>query len=545
MTARLLALLVIPVSSACNLPVPGDAGNLSIATRTTGGDFDLDGYIVTVDHEHEYQLPVNGQIVVEDLRQGDHLLELRGIAPNCEAAGPVSQNVEIDAGDFTRTAFDITCFATGIGVGTALEGLDLDRAFNIFVDDQQRVEVALLNAVQRVTGLTPGTYTVRLGDIAPNCHFEPASHTVVVEFRKVTPIQFTGQCVALYGAVLVRVAAGGEDLDISGYSASAGEAGMESGPGSGFVLDSVAPGTRNVQLSGVAPNCTVSGPNPKPVVVTAGKTVRDTATSDFSVTCSRYWGLALLRSGNLALATADAATLDLVRGGYGRPAWSPDGVRLAYSCGTICVADLRTGRVDTLDLVGISDVSWRPDGERIVFSEGVCEYYGYYCTFIGLAMTTPNGQGRVRIPLPARVMWASTPAWSPDGTRIAFGCRLDMVTEEKICVVRPDGTEFRVLTTGPGYDFSPAWNPDGSRIAFATTRFGEHEIVVMDAASAAVSRLNPAARGTHPAWTPDGSRILYSSLVTSRPGLTLVKADGSGAVQLTATPGDGPAAWRP
>jgi hypothetical protein len=537
--------LLIAVLSACNLPVPGDAGNLSIATRTTGGDFDLDGYIVIVDGEHEYPAPANGQIVVEDLRDGDHVVELRGIAANCEAEGPVSREVEVDAGDFTRTVFDVHCYVTGITVATAVDGLDLDRAFNIFVDDQEREEVALLNAVQKVTRLAPGTHAVRLGDIASNCHLDPASHTVVVKPHTVTPVQFTGKCVALFGSVLVRVNTSGEDRDLSGYAAAVSGAGMVRGSGSGFVLDSVAPGTRDVQLSAVAPNCTVSGPNPKPVVVTAGRAVRDTVISEFDVICSRLWGLALIRSGSLALATADATTLDILPGGAGRPAWSPDGVRLAYPCGTICVADLETGQVDRLNYIASSDVSWRPDGERIVFGEGVCDYYGYYCTSIGLAMTSPSGQGRTPIPLPARVTWVSSPAWSPDGSRIAFGCRVDTVVEDKICVVRPDGTDFRQLTTGPGNDFSPAWNPDGLRIAFMTTRFGDPEIVVMDAAGTAVTRLNPAALGTHPAWTPDGSRILYRSGLTGRPGLTLVNADGSGAVQLTATSGDGPAAWRP
>ena len=546
MTPRIQSLLVILAFSTCNLAVPGDAGDLLVQARTTGGDFDLDGYVVVLDNEREHTVTANGQIVIEDLREGDYELELRGMAPNCDAAGPSSHSVEVEAGHTARAIFEIRCDATGVSVGTAIDGLDLDRLFNIFVNDSPRTEVALLNDAQLVTRLAPGTYSVRLGDVAPNCHLEPASHTVVVTFRRVTPIQFTGQCVAAFAAVLVRVNASGEDLDLSGYTASVPGAPSVRGFGSGMVVEGVVPGTQTVRLSGVAPNCAVSGSDTKSIVVTAGRTVRDTVNAEFDVICSRLWGLALLRSGSVTLATADAARFDILVGATGRPAWAPDGGRLAYLCTKICIANLETARIDTLDLRVMSDVSWRPDGERIVFGEGECDtYYGYYCTFTGLVMTSPNGQGRTPIPLPEGVTWASTPTWAPDGAKIAFGCREVTVAEDKICVVAPDGTEFRRLTTGPGYDFSPAWSPDGLRIAFMTTRFGDPEIVVMDAASAVVTRLNPAAMGTHPTWSPDGAKILYSSTLASRPGLILVNADGSGAVQFTTTPGDGPAAWRP
>jgi len=81
---------------------------------------------------------------------------------------------------------------------------------------------------------------------------------------------------------------------------------------------------------------------------------------------------------------------------------------------------------------------------------------------------------------------------------------------------------------------------------FATTRFGVHEIAIMQADGSAISRLERPTPGTHPVWLPDGERILYSSAFeVDREGLVVVRLDGSGAVRVTRNAGDGPASWRP
>src|SRR5207237_1385985 len=76
----------------------------------------------------------------------------------------------------------------------------------------------------------------------------------------------------------------------------------------------------------------------------------------------------------------------------------------------------------------------------------------------------------------------------------------------------PDGSGVVQLTNTPGNDAAPAWSPDGSKIAFSSTRDGNHEIYVMNATdgSGLVRLTNDALWDDHPAWSPDGSKIAFS-----------------------------------
>ena len=71
------------------------------------------------------------------------------------------------------------------------------------------------------------------------------------------------------------------------------------------------------------------------------------------------------------------------------------------------------------------------------------------------------------------------PAWSPDGSRIAWSSERD--GNREIYVMDADGSNPTNLTGDPGYDSSPAWSPDGQRILFNSRRDGNLEIYVMDA----------------------------------------------------------------
>ncbi len=101
------------------------------------------------------------------------------------------------------------------------------------------------------------------------------------------------------------------------------------------------------------------------------------------------------------------------------------------------------------------------------------------------------------------------PAWSPDGTRIAFEW------QREIYLMSPTGSDITRLTDTPeGYANSPAWSPDGTRIAFDSSRIGQAsdvELYTINADGSGLTRLTNDARqqSVTPAWSPDGTRIAF------------------------------------
>jgi len=110
----------------------------------------------------------------------------------------------------------------------------------------------------------------------------------------------------------------------------------------------------------------------------------------------------------------------------------------------------------------------------------------------------------------------SQPAWSPDGTKIAF-------TRGEIFVMNADGSG----QTGLGaVGEDPAWSPDGTKIAFA----GGGEIFVMNADGSNQTWL---AEGSTPTWSPDGTKIAFGRWVGESTEIVAMNTDGSGQTVLT------------
>ncbi len=124
------------------------------------------------------------------------------------------------------------------------------------------------------------------------------------------------------------------------------------------------------------------------------------------------------------------------------------------------------------------------------------------------------------------------PAWSPDGSRIAFTSDRD--GDAEVFVMNADGTHQAQLTENDEWDGAAAWSPDGSRIAFKSDRDGNDEVYVMNADGAGQTRLtvNPGTDSA-PAWSPDGTRIAFESDRDENVDLYVMNADGSGQARLT------------
>jgi len=133
--------------------------------------------------------------------------------------------------------------------------------------------------------------------------------------------------------------------------------------------------------------------------------------------------------------------------------------------------------------------------------------------------------------------------------RILFASDRDTPGSFEIYSMNPDGSGVSRLTNSPGQDFSPAWSPDGKRIAFVSLRsdaFGE--IYVMNADGTGVQRVtNSAGIDGAPTWSKDGKQIAFMSTRQDPQGdIYVMNDDGSGVTRLTDFAGtDDEPAWSP
>jgi Tol biopolymer transport system component len=126
------------------------------------------------------------------------------------------------------------------------------------------------------------------------------------------------------------------------------------------------------------------------------------------------------------------------------------------------------------------------------------------------------------------------PAWSPDGSKIVFESRRDILTAPEIYSMNADGTNLVRLTTNTVEDFYPSFSPDGTKILFVSNRDGNQEIYVMNTDGTNPVRLtNNQTDDNYPAYSPNGAKIIFSRVASNLRSIYTMNADGSNVVQIT------------
>lgn len=138
-----------------------------------------------------------------------------------------------------------------------------------------------------------------------------------------------------------------------------------------------------------------------------------------------------------------------------------------------------------------------------------------------------------------------SPVWVPG--KNLMGATLSFEGDEEIYLLTESGKIDKRLTKNWGIDVSPTFSPDGKKMAFVSKRFGSPQIFIKDLETGATRRLTYEGKyNTQPDWSAEGDRIVYSGMENGQANIFVINADGKDFKQLTSDAGTNESpSWSP
>lgn len=244
-------------------------------------------------------------------------------------------------------------------------------------------------------------------------------------------------------------------------------------------------------------------------------------------------GVIVFEAGGLNTIAADGTGLAPIPGTFGvfAPVVSPDGKRVAATTsGGIATLDITGAAAAVLPFTGAAP-TWSPDGTRIAYGTG------------GDIWTAAADGSGAPVQLTSGPETDGVPSWSATG-RIAFWSNRGGASQ--IWSMAADGTDVRQVSAVDDVEQQrPAWSPDGSKLAFATDNGQISDVYVSDvtvAPSVANDKRitingSSAFYNGSPSWSPDGTRIAFESNRTGGPQVWTTAAPGGGDDKQVTTDG--------